>query len=353
MNPTAFQEQVLAWFDRHGRKDLPWQQDINPYRVWISETMLQQTQVASVIPYFNAFIGRFACVEALAEATVDEVLSLWSGLGYYARARNLHKAAQQIVQLGRFPDTLQELLQLPGIGLSTAGAIMSIAFNQSHPILDGNVKRVLSRIDAISGWPGNAAVNKKLWALSASLTPRDRVADYTQAMMDLGATVCTRSKPVCISCPVSVCCLAYLNGNVSAYPTPKPYRVLPVKHCVFLLLSNHENRILLNKRPPTGIWGGLWSLPEFDSIEEALAWCSLNGINIVKREALANKFHTFSHFRLDYVPLIIETDSAINHIIMEAGQACWYKKEHTNKLGLAAPVKRLLQQLSNNGDVYG
>jgi A/G-specific adenine glycosylase len=353
MSPTDFQQQVLAWFDRYGRKDLPWQQDITPYRVWISETMLQQTQVATVIPYYNTFTARFPHVEALAEATADEVLHLWSGLGYYARARNLHKAAQQIVELGRFPDTLQELLKLPGIGLSTAGAIMSIAFNKSHPIMDGNVKRVLSRFKGVSGWPGEAVVSRQLWGISAGFTPKDRVADYTQAMMDLGATVCTRSKPDCPSCPVSVCCVANINANVSAYPTPKPARSLPVKQCIFLLLSNHENRILLEKRPPAGVWGGLWSLPEFDGIESALSWCASQGINIVQRRALAGKRHTFSHYHLDYVPLFIKTNSAVNNIVMEADRTVWYKAGDNLDLGLSAPVKQLLQQIINYEEFNG
>ncbi|MGZ4978382.1 MAG: A/G-specific adenine glycosylase, partial [Methylobacter sp.] len=252
MSPSAFQQNILAWFDQYGRKDLPWQKDLTPYRVWLSETMLQQTQVATVIPYFNTFIAKFPDIASLANAPVDEVLHLWSGLGYYARARNLHKTAQLIAERGRFPDTPDELIALPGIGLSTAGAILSIAFNKSHPILDGNVKRVLTRFRAVSGWPGNSAVNKELWAISARLTPIDRVADYTQAMMDLGATLCTRSKPACAACPLNADCLAGLAGNSSAFPTPKPAKTLPVKQLTFLLLSDADNRILLEKRPPTG-----------------------------------------------------------------------------------------------------
>ena len=237
MNPSDFQQRILAWFDQEGRKDLPWQQDITPYRVWLSETMLQQTQVATVIPYFNAFLEKFPTIECLAQAPIDEVLLSWSWLGYYARARNLHKTAQLIAGQGRFPDTLDEVIALPGIGLSTAGAILSIAFKKSHPILDGNVKRVLARFKAVSGWPGIGQVNKKLWAISAHLTPVDRVADYTQAMMDLGATICTRSKPACQDCPLEDQCLARITGTVSLLPTPKPTKILPVKQHVFLLLN--------------------------------------------------------------------------------------------------------------------
>lgn len=345
MSPSAFQQNILTWFDQYGRKDLPWQKSLTPYRVWLSETMLQQTQVATVIPYFNAFIEKFPDIESLANSPVDEVLHLWSGLGYYARARNLHKTAQLIAERGSFPDTLDELVKLPGIGLSTAGAILSIAFNKSHPILDGNVKRVLTRFRAISGWPGNSAVNKELWAISAKLTPIDRVADYTQAMMDLGATLCTRSKPACGACPLKDNCLARLADNISAFPTPKPAKTLPVKQVTFLLLRNDENRIMLERRPPTGIWGGLWSLPEFSSIEAANDWCLSKNIHITHQQTLPTKRHTFSHYHLDYTPLLIEADNPIN-FVMEADQTVWYKAEHVNKLGLAAPIKLLLQQLN-------
>lgn len=343
MTPSAFQQNILAWFDQYGRKDLPWQKDLTPYRVWLSETMLQQTQVATVIPYFNVFIEKFPDVASLANAPIDEVLHLWSGLGYYARARNLHKTAQLVDERGNFPDTLDDLIDLPGIGLSTAGAILSIAFDKSHPILDGNVKRVLTRFKAVSGWPGNSAVNKELWAISAELTPVARVADYTQAMMDLGATVCTRSKPACEACPLNTGCLARRANKVSAYPTPKPAKTLPVKQLTLLLLSNADNRILLEKRPPTGIWGGLWSLPEFDSVEAAHDWCLSWNIHIADQQTLTTRRHTFSHYHLDYTPLLIQSDNLIN-FVMEAGQTVWYKAEHINKLGLAAPIKLLLQQ---------
>lgn len=343
ISPLAFQQTILTWFDRHGRKDLPWQQDITPYRVWLSETMLQQTQVSTVIPYFHAFTEKFPDIESLANAPVDEVLYRWSGLGYYARARNLHKTAQLIVAQGRFPDTLDELIALPGIGLSTAGAILSIAFKKSHPILDGNVKRLLARFKAVSGWPGHSSVNKELWAISAHLTPIDRVADYTQAMMDLGAIICTRSNPACEICPLNSHCLARNTHSVSLFPTPKPAKTLPVKRLTLLLLSNNTRQILLEKRPPTGIWGGLWSLPEFDDIEAAQNWCLTKNAPIINQEILAIKRHTFSHYHLDYTPLLIQTDNPIN-IVMEANQTVWYKAEQINDLGLAAPIKRLLQQ---------
>lgn len=343
MNPSAFQQHILAWFDQHGRKDLPWQQNITPYRVWLSETMLQQTQVATVIPYFIAFAKKFPTIDSLANAPIDQVLHRWSGLGYYARARNLHKAAQIVVEQGRFPDTLEELTALPGIGLSTAGAILSIAFKKSHPILDGNVKRVLTRFKGISGWPGNSRVNKELWVISAHFTPADRVADYSQAMMDLGATICTRSKPVCEKCPLEDHCVAKNTGMTSILPTPKPAKRLPVKQLVFLLLSNNQNQLLLERRPPSGIWGGLWSLPEFDSLESAQNWCMAKNMPINDVHTLPIHRHTFSHYHLDFTPVIFQTENPIN-FVMEANQSVWYNAEQINTLGLPAPIKKLLQQ---------
>jgi len=343
MNPSEFQQIILDWFDQYGRKNLPWQQNMTPYRIWLSETMLQQTQVTTVIPYFNAFIERFPDIESLADAPVDEVLQLWSGLGYYARARNLHKTAQLIVKHGCFPDTLDELIALPGIGLSTAGAILSIAFKKSHPILDGNVKRLLARFKAVYGWPGNSHVNKELWSISAHLTPEERVADYTQAMMDLGALICTRNKPACEICPLNNHCLARITDSVLLLPTPKPRKILPVKQLTFLLLTDHAGQVLLEKRPPTGIWGGLWSLPEFDGIEAAVNWCLIKNMAIVDQKTLATKRHTFSHYHLDYTPLLIEIDNPIN-IVMEANQTVWYKARQIDDLGLAAPIKLLLQE---------
>ncbi|MGR9037368.1 MAG: A/G-specific adenine glycosylase [Gammaproteobacteria bacterium] len=353
MSPKVFQKQILDWFDRHGRKDLPWQQAISPYRVWVSEIMLQQTQVATVIPYFNSFLEKFPDVDTLAAAPLDEVLHQWSGLGYYARARNLHKAAQDIVGLGRFPDHLETLLRLPGIGLSTAGAIMSIAFNESHPILDGNVKRVLARFHGISGSPGQAAVNKQLWALSTRLTPVDRVAHYTQAMMDLGATVCTRFKPNCPSCPLAASCVAHNTGNVLRKPVSKTVKPLPARQTVFLLLRNAADQVFLEKRPPAGIWGGLWSFPEFEHIDSALSWCATKKIFIVRQQVMARRRHTISHYHLDYIPLLIETDRSVNNLVTEAGQAVWYQAGQNKALGLAAPIKLLLQQIIKQEGIYG
>jgi len=347
MAPEIFQQRVLDWFDQHGRKNLPWQEPISPYRIWLSETMLQQTQVATVIPYFQVFTAKFPNLERLANAPVDEVLQLWSGLGYYARARNLHKAAQRIVELGCFPNSLDGLTALPGIGLSTAGAILSIAFNNSQPILDGNVKRVLSRFKAISGWPGLSRVNQQLWAISAEFTPTARVADYTQAMMDLGATLCTRSRPACHRCPLQDGCLANITGTVALLPSPKPKKILPTKQRVLLVLTDANGRILLEKRPPTGIWGGLWSLPEFTDTAEALAWCAGNGIAVIRQQIAAERRHTFSHYHLDYTPLLVKTDNPTN-FVMEAGFSLWYNASQINKLGLATPIKKLLREHINH-----
>lgn len=347
MTPEKFQKNLFDWFDLHGRKDLPWQQNITPYRVWLSETMLQQTQVSTVIDYFNIFTGKFPDIESLAQASEDDVLALWSGLGYYARARNLHKTARIIAAQGYFPNALDELVNMPGIGRSTAGAILSIAFNNSHPILDGNVRRVLTRYRAISGWPGSSQVEKLLWAISTDLTPVARVADYTQAIMDLGATVCTRSRPACDTCPLVGACVARNADTVAAFPSPKPAKPLPVKEKVFLLLRDPDRQIWLEKRPPTGIWGGLWSVPEFDSIDEAQQWCGLRQLSIARQQAFAVKRHTFSHYHLDYTPLLIDTNNP-NNFVMEANQGLWYKAEQFNDLGLAAPIKLLLQHFSED-----
>ncbi|MGB5257277.1 MAG: A/G-specific adenine glycosylase, partial [Woeseiaceae bacterium] len=262
---TSFSDRLLTWFDEHGRKDLPWQQRRDPYPIWISEIMLQQTQVQTVIPYFERFMQRFASIDALASADQDDVLHHWSGLGYYARARNLHRAARMIVSEhgGVFPDDIDAVTELPGIGRSTAGAILSLSRDQRHPILDGNVKRVLTRHAAIEGWPGKTAVLKALWALADRHTPDDRVAAYTQAIMDLGATLCTRSSPAGARCPVMGDCTAYAPDTVTLYPGRKPKKEKPLRTTT-MLIARTEARVYLERRPEAGIWGGLWSLPELD-----------------------------------------------------------------------------------------
>jgi A/G-specific adenine glycosylase len=343
MSPEYFQEHLLTWFDVHGRKDLPWQQDINPYRVWISEIMLQQTQVASVIGYFNRFVTRFPTIESLAEAKLDEVLQHWSGLGYYARARNLHKTAQIVAADGGiFPQTLEALRALPGIGRSTAGAILSIACGQSQAILDGNVKRVLARFHAVRGWPGETKVAARLWQIAEAYTPDQRTADYTQAIMDLGATLCTRSKAQCGTCPLADACAAKERNLVAQLPEPRPRKTLPVKTVYFLLLQDNDRRILLERRPPAGIWGGLWSLPEFEDRQQLSDWALRRELDLDLLPPLSNQRHSFSHYHLDYTPLPAEIQNPKN-FVMEGEGVVWYKIEELQTLGFPAPIKRLLQ----------
>lgn len=335
-----FSAALLTWFDSHGRKNLPWQQDKSPYRVWLSEIMLQQTQVVTVIPYFEAFVARFPNVESLAAAPLDDVLQHWAGLGYYARARNLHKAAQAIVQRGKFPDTLPELLELSGIGKSTAGAILSIAFQKSQPILDGNVKRVLARFFAISGWTGLREIETKLWHLSENITPQKRCDDYTQAIMDLGATLCTRSKPSCHDCPMSKNCVAFLTQTVANYPSPKPTKKLPIKQTIFLIVQNESQQIWLEQRPLKGIWGGLWSLPEVENIEEAQNWCVTQNVNIQHQQLLIQQRHTFSHYHLDFTPMCLDVKSTEN--------LHFHTRDQWQNRALPAPIQTLLTQLTED-----
>jgi A/G-specific adenine glycosylase len=360
MNDSEFAERVLNWFDQHGRKNLPWQKDITPYRVWVSEIMLQQTQVATVIPYFQTFMHRFPDVISLANAEQDEVLKYWSGLGYYSRARNLHKAAQMVRDEfdGVFPQTMELVQQLPGIGRSTAAAILSIACHQKEAILDGNVKRVLARYHAIDGWPGKSSVLKRFWEYAEAALPDDvllaspaRIADYTQAMMDLGATLCKRSKPSCIDCPLQTGCKAFLQGNVAEYPTPKPKKRLPEKACIMLILQNHRQALLLEKRPSTGIWGGLWAFPQFEDEAALQDWLISREYQFEDMEIieLPTIKHTFSHFHLHIAPHLyrISEKSASVKRIMEADSLLWYNVNQEFPGGLPQPVSRILNMLRN------
>jgi len=346
MSDTPFARAVLRWFDRHGRKHLPWQHNINAYRVWLSEIMLQQTQVTTVIPYFERFMERFPTVEALAEAPVDEVLHLWTGLGYYARARNLHRCAQQVVSEhgGAFPRRVEALSDLPGIGRSTAGAIASIAYGEHAAILDGNVKRVLARHYAVPGWPGQTAVQNALWEYAEANTPKRRVGDYTQAMMDLGATLCTRTRPQCDQCPVNDSCIARAQGNPTDYPGKKPKKDKPVKAVQFLMLRNPTGDILLQQRPPQGIWGGLWGFPELALEDDARAYARDHYGEVVDREIWDSYRHTFSHYHLDITPVLLQL-AREPYRVGERAQT-WYRLDRPDALGLAAPVKKLLQQLA-------
>ena len=344
----SLSERLLAWFDEFGRHDLPWQADRTPYSVWVSEIMLQQTQVATVIPYFERFMAQFDSLAALATADQDDVLHLWSGLGYYARGRNLHRAAQIVVadHDGELPRDIEELLALPGIGRSTAGAILALSHGDRHPILDGNVKRVLARFHEVSGWTGQAAVEKQLWLHAETHTPSLRVAAYTQAIMDLGATLCVRTKPDCGRCPLRSDCQADAHGTQSKFPESKPRKQLPQKQTRFLL-AKLDGKLLLKRRPPLGIWGGLWCFPEIDENDELGAWCERHGLEItqtiIERPLVR---HTFTHFRLTIRPLEFVVKLA-NRSVMDSDEWLWYNTSQPVKVGLAKPVSKLLADITN------
>lgn len=346
MNPDDFAARVLDWFARHGRRDLPWQENPTPYRVWISEIMLQQTQVATVIPYYERFLARFPDIQALAGASPDQVLHHWSGLGYYARARNLHAAARHIVEWhqGRFPDNLDAVRALPGIGRSTAGAILSLACGQRHPILDGNVKRVIARFHAVEGWPGQASVENRLWVLAERYTPGTRVAAYTQAIMDLGATLCTRGQPACGQCPLKRDCAARLAGRQRDFPSARPRRALPLRRTRMMLVCNDAGELLLERRPPAGIWGGLWSFPEVAPDQPPEIWCREHmGLDVRLLEEWPCVQHTFSHFHLEITPVLAKAQVSPDGV-REAHTRLWCAPHRLDERGLAAPVKRLLQR---------
>ncbi len=344
---TDFSERLLGWFDEHGRKDLPWQQPKEAYRIWVSEVMLQQTQVQAVIPYFERFMARFPDVVTLADAAQDDVLQQWSGLGYYARARNLHRAAQFIRDkfAGEFPHTLDAVMELPGVGKSTAGAILCLAFGQRHTILDGNVKRVLARHRAIDGWPGKTFVAKQLWDIAEQYTPAENTAAYTQAIMDLGATLCTRSKPACDRCPVAEDCLALSSGSVTELPARKPKREKPLR-ATTMVMARHDGHVYLERRPEAGIWGGLWSLPELDddTVDE---WC---------RERLQSRAgdkkswqpvrHSFSHYDLDIQPIAVRVGAPLSKVA-DSDDAAWHRIGDELPGGMAAPVHKLIEQLKD------
>ncbi len=344
----TFSDKLLYWFDRYGRHDLPWQQRVTPYRVWVSEIMLQQTQVATVIPYYERFMASFPTIEALASASQEAVLSHWSGLGYYARARNLHKSAQYIVMhnQGVFPECFDDIVALPGIGRSTAGAILSIALGQRYAILDGNVKRVLSRYFAQPGWPGERKNEKFLWQKANELTPPKRFKDYTQAIMDLGATVCTRRQPKCQVCPVQQACLAWQNNLVNQLPASKPKKTKPVRQVYVLILENDQNQVFLQQRPQSGVWGGLWSFPEFASRQaccNAIAECETQAKvaqNLVEWKAFR---HTFSHYHLEIFPIVLK--GVQSQAIQWKGQWVCHQSVGMGQstLGVPAPVTKLLK----------
>ncbi|MDD5301135.1 MAG: A/G-specific adenine glycosylase [Gallionella sp.] len=368
---NSFSSRLIRWQLQHGRHGLPWQ-GADAYRVWLSEIMLQQTQVATVLPYYQRFIAAFPTVAALAAASQEQVLAHWSGLGYYARGRNLHRTAQLIAEKYhcKFPHQYEQILELPGIGRSTAAAICALAFHERRAILDGNVKRVLARHCGIEGSPGSKAVEAQLWQQAEALLPKVKhatIATYTQALMDLGATVCTRGKPKCGACPVQADCIAYQTNRVHELPTPRPRKAVPEKHTTFLLLL-HGNDILLEKRAPSGIWGGLWCPPQFDDDASALTWCEQQGIKSVRPEvskgkglntrsgsiphhergkcsyeALPTFTHTFTHFKLHITPLLLR----VTHKPLQAQQpgSVWLGIEEALQAAIPTPVRRVLGEL--------
>ena len=348
-DPTLFAPRLVAWFAGHGRHDLPWQRQRTLYGVWASEIMLQQTQVGVVVPYYQRFMRHFPDVRALAEAPLDAVLHDWSGLGYYARARNLHRAAQVVRDThgGEIPRAFAALVALPGVGRSTAGAILALALDERHPILDGNVKRVLARWFGIEGYPGEARVARELWEASDAVTPAGQAAVFTQAIMDLGATLCTRAKPACERCPVSAGCVARRDARIAELPASRPAKARPRRH-VFWLILRCGDSVLLEQRPPAGIWGGLWGFPEFATRELADtalrrglgAGSSVTGLS--PAPAIA---HSFTHFDLEIVPLIGELAGTAAGVMEGLGQT-WYNSRAPAKLGLAAPVATLLRELA-------
>jgi A/G-specific adenine glycosylase len=343
---TTLAPRLLAWFDAHGRHDLPWQRDRTPYSVWVSEIMLQQTQVGTVIPYYERFMALLPSVAALAAAELDAVLGVWAGLGYYARARNLWRAARIVVAEhgGRIPEAFDALRALPGIGRSTAGAILAQACGQRWPILDGNAKRVLARYHAVAGWPGTPSVERELWRHADAHTPHERIADYTQAIMDLGATLCTRARPACTVCPLAEDCAAARAGTQAQHPAPRPRRTRPQRHVAVLVVRDTEGRVLLERRPAHGIWGGLYSLPELPPDDSAEAWCERAlGARVATAQRLATIEHAFTHFDLDLTPLLLRLATA-PAAVMDRPDWLWYEPGATLSVGVPAPVAALLHE---------
>lgn len=343
---NALAARLLDWHDIHGRHDLPWQHPRAPYRVWVAEVMLQQTQVATVIPYFLRFMDALPTLRDLAAADEDRVLALWSGLGYYRRARFLHQAAGICVERheGELPRDFDALAALPGIGRSTAGAILAQAHGLRFPILDGNVRRVLARYHGERGWPGAAAVEKRLWTHAEAHTPHARLTDYTQAIMDLGATVCTRAQPRCAACPLAADCVAHRDGLTAELPAARPSKPLPQRSAALLVLRDRAGRVLLERRPPQGVWAGLWSLPQADDAEAAMQLAVRYARLGAAAQSLPAIVHVFTHFRLHAQPLAWR-DVSPHAAIADNPRLRWCTRADAAALGLPAPVRRLLDNL--------
>lgn len=343
--PIWFSSTVVDWYHEHGRKTLPWQINKTPYRVWVSEIMLQQTQVATVIPYYLRFMEQFPSVESLAQADIDEVLNLWTGLGYYARARNLHKAAQQIMDdyKGDFPDDINDVVALPGIGPSTAGAILSLSLGQSHAILDGNVKRVLARFLAHPGWPGKKSVETELWQIADQFTPQQDVPEYNQAMMDLGAMICTRSKPFCDVCPLADNCKGLVTGKPTQFPESKPKKSIPVKQSVTMVIKRADE-YLFYKRPPMGIWGGLYCFYDVENEADLESKLDELGFVLQTNTRLEPFRHTFSHFHLDIQPVLITVADKSDKVTEKVDQL-WLSDVTNIKVGTAAATQKIIARL--------
>ena len=342
---SSFAAELIAWQHTHGRHDLPWQRTRDGYRIWVSEIMLQQTQVSTVIPYYARFMGRFPDVATLAAAPLDDVLAHWSGLGYYSRARNLHAASVRLVTEhgGRFPQDIEAVTALPGIGRSTAAAILVFTYGARHAILDGNVKRVLARCYGIQGYAGESAVAAKLWQTAEALLPHEDIEAYTQGLMDLGATLCVRRVPACAACPLRGRCVAHASGRVAELPTPRPKKTVPHRHTTLLILVQ-EDRVLLEKRPAPGIWGGLWCFPESDD-EAAMAGLVTQryGVDVTHDTPMSPVEHGFTHYRLTIRPRLLRV-VAHRAQVEEPGRR-WFTLAEARDAGLPAPVRRILQQL--------
>jgi A/G-specific adenine glycosylase len=344
-DPRHVAPALLSWSETRGRRDLPWQQDATPYRVWVSEVMLQQTQAGTVAPYYHRFMSSFPTVESLAEAELDEVLHIWTGLGYYSRARNLHRAARLVMRRhgGCTPTDIETLVSLPGIGRSTASAILALSCGQRHPILDGNARRVLARYFGVEGEPGRPSTERKLWELAEACTPHESVAQYTQAIMDLGATVCRRSRPACGECPLRGGCIARATGRQAELPARRRTRPRPHREAIALIVVRSDGAVLLEARPPEGLWGGLASLPMFDSAAAALAWCAWHAGHVEGQPVMLPPYpHAFTHFQLTLQPVLARVGVARE---VPEGRL-WYTG--SERIGLSKPAVDLVQAASEH-----